>query len=105
MSEIKASLEQDPKWGDKILFNSTPIIPWTNNTCLFYFINIQVGKFSVKKSPSVFVPQFQVKPLTISNSTGILRIDIVSDVQFWDHLEGKAKLASKNLDVLNRFKQ
>ncbi|KAJ0174424.1 hypothetical protein K1T71_009532 [Dendrolimus kikuchii] len=40
-----------------------------------------------------------------SKSIGILGVDIANDVQFRCHLEGKVKLASKKLGVLNRSKQ
>ncbi|XP_063545771.1 uncharacterized protein LOC134753763 [Cydia strobilella] len=44
-------------------------------------------------------------PLTAAASIGILGVDISSEVQFRGHLEGKAKLASKKLGVLNRSRQ
>lgn len=51
------------------------------------------------------MPQFEGTPLTISNSIGIVGVDIMNTVQFRGHLEGKIKLDSKNLGVLNQPKQ
>lgn len=51
------------------------------------------------------MPRFQNIPLTISTSIGILGVEISNQVLFGDHLEGKAKLASKKLGVLNKAKR
>ncbi|KAI8431702.1 hypothetical protein MSG28_016171 [Choristoneura fumiferana] len=50
-------------------------------------------------------PLFESTSLATTASIGILGIDISSEVQFRGHLEGKVKLASKKLGVLNRSRQ
>ena len=48
---------------------------------------------------------FQSSHVSPSKSIGILGVHISNEVKFRDHLEGKAKLASKKLGVLNRAKR
>lgn len=92
VSEIENSLEKVSNWGRDNLVEFNPK-------------KTQVCAFSAKKTLFVPAPQFQGTPLTISMSIGILGVDISNDVQIRGQLEGKAKLASKKLSVLNRSKQ
>ena len=92
VSEIEQSLEQVAQWGRLNLVEFNPS-------------KTQICAFSAKKDPFVILPQFQGTTLPISKSIGILGIDISADVRFRSHLEGKAKLASKKLGVLNRSKR
>ncbi|RVE47192.1 hypothetical protein evm_008160 [Chilo suppressalis] len=89
VSEVETLLNRVTNWGrlNLVQFNPT---------------KTQVCAFTAKKIPFVVSPLFENTPLTASASIGILGVDISSDVQFRDHLEGKAKLASKKLGVLNR---
>ncbi|RVE40593.1 hypothetical protein evm_014757, partial [Chilo suppressalis] len=89
-STVETLLNRVTNWGRLNLVQFTPT-------------KTQVCAFTAKKIPFVVSPLFENTPLTASaTSIGILGVDISSDVQFRDHLEGKAKLASKKLGVLNR---
>ncbi|CAH2084689.1 unnamed protein product [Euphydryas editha] len=92
VSQIESSLSKVSDWG-------------RNNLVQFNPSKTQVCAFTAKKTPFTVAPQFQDTTLTISNSIGILGIDISSDVQFRCHLEDKVKMASKKLGVLNRAKR
>ncbi|RVE41561.1 hypothetical protein evm_013795 [Chilo suppressalis] len=89
VSEVETLLNRVTNWGrlNLVQFNPT---------------KTQVCAFTAKKIPFVVSPLFEDTSLTASASIGILGVDISSDVQFRDHLEGKAKLASKKLGVFNR---
>ncbi|XP_026324463.1 uncharacterized protein LOC113233556 [Hyposmocoma kahamanoa] len=60
----------------------------------------QVCAFIAKKTLAADL-QFQNKPVNISESVAILGVDISCNVQFRSHLDGKGKLASKKLSMLN----
>lgn len=92
VSEIEDSLERVSEWGRLNLVQFNPS-------------KTQVCAFTAKKSPFVVAPQFQNVALAINQTISILGVDISNDVQFRGHLEGKAKLASKKLGVLNKAKQ
>ena len=87
VSDIEQSLEQVAQWGRLNLVEFNPS-------------KTQVCAFSAKKDPFAIMSQFQGTTLSISNSIGILSVDISADMRFRSHLEGKAKLASKKLGVL-----
>jgi hypothetical protein len=92
VSDIEASLEEVSEWGRLNLVRYNPT-------------KTQVCAFTAKKSAFVAAPHFESTPLTATATIGVLGVDISSEVQFCGHLEGKAKLASKKLGVLNRSKQ
>ncbi|CAH2094107.1 unnamed protein product [Euphydryas editha] len=92
VSQIESSLSKISDWGRDNLVQFNPS-------------KTQVCAFTAKKTPFTVAPQFQDTTLTISNSIGILGVDISSDVQFRCHLEDKVKMASKKLGVLNRAKR
>ena len=92
VSEVEGSLGRASEWGRKnlVLFNPT---------------KTQVCAFTAKKDPFVIAPQFQGVLLHISESIGILGVEISSKVQFGSHLVDKAKLASNKLGILNRARR
>lgn len=92
VSEMEACLNEISDWGRLNLVRFNPS-------------KTQVCAFTAKKIPWVAFPNFESTPLNASATIGILGIDISSEVQFRDHLEGKAKLASKKLGVLNRSRR
>ncbi|XP_063540969.1 uncharacterized protein LOC134749894 [Cydia strobilella] len=92
VSEIETSLKEISEWGRLNLVRFNPA-------------KTQVCAFTAKKLEFVVSPRFESTPLTAAASIGILGVDISSEVQFRGHLEGKAKLASKKLGVLNRSRQ
>ncbi|CAH2207561.1 jg27427 [Pararge aegeria aegeria] len=92
MSEIEGLLDIASEWGAQNFVQFNPTKP-------------QVCAFTAKKTAFTAAPQFRNTLLTISNSIGILGVNISNEVQFRAHLEGKAKLASKMLGVLNRAKR
>ncbi|VVD03140.1 unnamed protein product [Leptidea sinapis] len=76
MSSIESSLEKVAEWGKLNLVQFNPQ-------------KTQVCAFTIKRTYFI----------------GILGLEISSDCQFRGHLEGKAKLASKKLGVINRARQ
>lgn len=92
VSEIETSLGEVSDWGrlNLVQFNPT---------------KTQVCAFTAKKIPFVVSPSFESTPLTAAANIGILGVDISSGVQFRGHIEGKAKLASKKLGVLNKSRR
>ena len=65
----------------------------------------QVCAFFAKKTGLCSSLPFQSSHVSPSKSIGILGVHISNEVKFRDHLEGKAKLTSKKLGVLNRAKR
>lgn len=92
VSEIELSLARVSEWGRLNLVQFNPL-------------KTQVCAFTTKRTPFTVLPRFENTLLSASAAIGILGVDISSEVQFRDHLEGKAKLASKKLGVLNRSKR
>lgn len=92
VSDIESLLEQVSHWGQLNLVKFNPT-------------KTQVCAFTAKKAPFIKAPKFQDTSLEISSSLYILGLDISKEVQFYDHLEDKAKLTSKKLGVLNRAKR
>lgn len=91
VSELETKLARVSDWGRQNLVQFNPT-------------KTQVCAFTAKKTPFAVAPQFLDTPLTISETIGVLGVDISSDVHYRSHLEVKAKLASKKLGVLNRAK-
>ncbi|XP_045492437.1 uncharacterized protein LOC123691896 [Colias croceus] len=92
VSKIETLLEEVSKWGRKNLVEFNPT-------------KTQLCAFTAKKKPFESAPLFMNTPLSVKSSIAILGVNISDDVQFRDHLEGKASLASKKLGVLYRAKQ
>ncbi|XP_050668852.1 uncharacterized protein LOC126968081 [Leptidea sinapis] len=92
VSSIESSLEKVAEWGKLNLVQFNPQ-------------KTQVCAFTTKKTPFAVSPLFENISLKASPSIGILGLEISSNCQFRGHLEGKAKLASKKLGVINRARQ
>lgn len=89
-----------------LVFSLDRISEWGRlNLVQFNPSKTQVCAFTTKKIAWVVSPHLGNTSINASASIGILGVHISSDVQFRGHLEGKAKLASKKLGVLNRSKR
>ncbi|XP_045493438.1 uncharacterized protein LOC123692709 [Colias croceus] len=90
--KIETLLGEVSEWGRQNLVEFNPA-------------KTQLCAFTAKKKPFESAPLFLNTPLSVKPSIAILGVNVSNDVQFRDHLEGKASLASKKLGVLNRAKQ
>ena len=75
------------------------------NLVQFNPLKTQVCALTTKKISFIVSPVFQNIPLTAAPSISILGLNVSSDCQYRDHLESKAKLALKKLEVINRAKR
>ena len=82
MSSVEASFDNVSSWGEKNLVQFNPL-------------KTQVSALTTKKIPFIVSPVFQ-------NNLGL---NVSSECQYRDHLESKAKLASKKLRVINRARR
>ena len=92
VSEIDATLSRITDWGRA-------------NLVEFNCDKTQACAFSAKRETFQPSPQFQSVQLPIVSSIGVLGVDLSHDLNFRDHIEGKALIASKKLGILNKARE